>query len=51
VHGRIFEVTRAGVWEYVSPYFFHESGRPGLNNWVFRVFRYTRDEIEAACLG
>jgi uncharacterized protein (UPF0248 family) len=53
VHGRIFEVTRAGevVWEYVSPYFFHEPGRPGLNNWVFRAFRYTRDEIEAARRG
>ena len=36
------------VWEYVNPYFFTESGRPGLNNWVFRAFRYTEDEIAAA---
>ena len=50
VHGRIFEVTpaREVVWEYVSPYFFDEAGRPGLNNWVFRAFRYTPEEIEAA---
>jgi hypothetical protein len=50
VHGRIFEVTRAGetVWEYVSPHFFVEAGRPGLNNWVFRAFRYTPEEIAAA---
>jgi Arylsulfotransferase (ASST) len=50
VHGRIFEVTPAAqiVWEYVSPYFFDEPGRPGLNNWVFRAFRHTEAEIEAA---
>ena len=50
VHGRIFEVTHAGkvVWEYVSPYFFDETGRPGVNNWVFRAFRYTEAEIDAA---
>jgi len=50
VHGRIFEVTPARdvVWEYVSPFFFDESGRPGVNNWVFRAFRYTAAEIEAA---
>jgi hypothetical protein len=61
-HGRIFEVTCRGqvVWEYVSPYFvqeqfFHrglrdraELGPGGLNNWVFRAFRYTPDEIERA---
>jgi hypothetical protein len=49
-HGRIFEVTAQGevVWEYVSPYFCDEPGRPGLNNWVFRAFRYTQDEIAAA---
>lgn len=53
VHGRIFEVTNGGevVWEYVSPYFFHEEGRPGLNNWVFRAFRYTAAEIRAARSG
>ncbi len=50
VHGRIFEVTpdKEVVWEYVSPHFSHESGRPGLNNWVFRAFRYTEDEIARA---
>ena len=49
-HGRIFEVTPAGeiVWEYVSPHFFDEPGAPGLNNWVFRAFRYTEAEIGAA---
>jgi outer membrane protein assembly factor BamB len=49
-HGRIFEVTRARevVWEYVSPYFSQEPGAPGLNNWVFRAFRYTAAEIAAA---
>ena len=48
--GRIFEVTTAGevVWEYVNPHFFDEAGRPGLNNWVFRAFRYTEEEIERA---
>ena len=48
--GRLFEVTPAGevVWEYVSPYFCSEPGRPGLNNWVFRAFRYTPDEIARA---
>ena len=49
-HGRIFEVTHEGdvVWEYVSPHFAPEPGAPGLNNWVFRAFRYTMAEIEAA---
>jgi hypothetical protein len=49
-HGRIFEVTPDGetVWEYISPHFFHERGAPGLNNWVFRAFRYTEAEIAAA---
>lgn len=53
VHGRIFEVTGGGevVWEYVSPYFFTEPGRPGINNWVFRAFRYTQGEITAAGRG
>jgi hypothetical protein len=48
--GRIFEVTAGGdvVWEYVSPHFAHAAGRPGLNNWVFRAFRYTPEEIERA---
>jgi hypothetical protein len=49
-HGRIFEVTQGGevVWEYVNPHFFQETGRAGLNNWVFRAFRYTAEEIDAA---
>jgi len=48
--GRLFEVTQEGqvVWEYISPYFFEARGRPGLNNRVFRAFRYTAEEIEAA---
>lgn len=49
-HGRLFEVTSNGevVWEYVNPHFFTEIGRPGLNNWVFRAFRYSEAEIAAA---
>jgi len=49
-HGRIFEVTAGGevVWEYVNPHFFEEPGPVGLNNWVFRAFRYTEAEIAAA---
>jgi len=48
--GRIFEVTTDGevVWEYVNPYFCVEAGRPGVNNWVFRAFRYTPEQIERA---
>lgn len=48
--GRLFEVTqdKEVVWEYISPYFAHEVGRPGLNNWVFRAFRYSPAEIETA---
>jgi len=48
--GRIFEVTadRQVVWEYVNPHFSLEEGRPGLNNWVFRAFRYAPAEIERA---
>jgi hypothetical protein len=49
-HGRIFEVTRQGevVWEYVNPHFFEEPGAAGLNNWVFRAFRYTEEGIARA---
>jgi hypothetical protein len=49
-HGRIFEVTstREVVWEYINPHFFEEPGPVGLNNWVFRAFRYTEAEIAAA---
>jgi hypothetical protein len=52
-HGRIFEVTLGDevVWEYVSPHFFQETGRAGLDNWVFRAFRHTPEEIEAARLA
>jgi len=32
----------------VSPHFFVEPGAPGLNNWVFRAFRYTPEEINLA---
>jgi len=32
----------------MSPHFFQEPGRAGLNNWVFRGFRYTPEEIDAA---
>lgn len=48
--GRLFEVTpdKDVVWEYVNPYFSHEVGRPGLNNWVFRALRYSPEEIDAA---
>ncbi|GIX47529.1 MAG: hypothetical protein KatS3mg131_1740 [Candidatus Tectimicrobiota bacterium] len=51
--GRLFEVTRAGevVWEYINPYFFYEPGRPGLNNWVFRAFRYSEADIARARHG
>ena len=47
-HGRIFEVTHEGevVWEYVSPHFFQEPGRVGLNNWYSRL-RYDEDFIRA----
>ncbi len=50
--GRLFEVTSGGevVWEYVSPHF-GVSPRFGLNNYVFRAFRYSRAEIERARHG
>jgi hypothetical protein len=50
IFGRLFEVTHAGevVWEYVSPYFATAPGRPGLNNRIFRAFRYTQEEIDKA---
>jgi Arylsulfotransferase (ASST) len=46
--GRFFEVTSEGdiVWEYVNPYF---GGPPkAQNNRVFRVYRYTAEEIARA---
>lgn len=46
--GRLFEVTAEGelVWEYVNPYF--NEGPNGLNNRVFRAYRYSADEIARA---
>jgi outer membrane protein assembly factor BamB len=46
--GRFFEVTREGelVWEYVNPYF--GEGPNGPNNRVFRVYRYSEEEIARA---
>jgi hypothetical protein len=46
--GRFFEVTADGdiVWEYVNPYF---AGPPKTQtNQVFRVYRYTAEEIARA---
>jgi outer membrane protein assembly factor BamB len=49
--GRFFEVTPAGevVWEYVNPYFGPANVAPGkqMNN-VFRIYRYTEDEVARA---
>ena len=46
--GRFFEVTTEGelVWEYVNPYF--GEGPNGLNNRVFRAYRYSAEEIAKA---
>jgi Arylsulfotransferase (ASST) len=46
--GRLFEVTAEGelVWEYVNPYF--NEGPNGLNNRVFRAYRYGAEEISRA---
>jgi len=48
VFGRFFEVTAAGdtVWEYVNPHFAGPPRAP--NNQVFRVYRYTAEEIARA---
>ncbi|MBZ5619593.1 MAG: aryl-sulfate sulfotransferase [Acidobacteriia bacterium] len=49
--GRFFEVTPAGevVWEYVNPYFGPASRPPQTQtNSVFRVYRYTEDELARA---
>ena len=49
--GRFFEVTPAGevVWEYVNPYF-GPASRPAQTqtNSVFRVYRYTEEEVAQA---
>ena len=52
VFGRLFEVTPGGevVWEYINPYF-GGAGMLGENNWLFRAFRYSREEIERASGG
>jgi hypothetical protein len=46
--GRLFEVTNNCelVWEYVNPYF--GEGPNGLNNRVFRAYRYSEEEIAKA---
>ena len=46
--GRFFEVTTQGevVWEYVNPYF--TGPADALLNQVFRVYRYSAEEIERA---
>jgi len=49
--GRFFEVTSDGevVWEYVNPYFGPASEpAKAQNNNVFRVYRYTDEEIARA---
>jgi hypothetical protein len=49
--GRFFEVTPEGevVWEYVNPYFGPASAAAkAQNNSVFRVYRYTEEEVARA---
>jgi hypothetical protein len=49
--GRFFEVTPKGdvVWEYVNPYFGPPTAPAKLqDNWVFRVYRYSNNEIARA---
>ena len=49
--GRFFEVTVEGevVWEYVNPYFGPEDAlAKAQSNSVFRVYRYTEEEIANA---
>jgi len=44
-------VTPAGevVWEYVNPYFGPAAAAPGRQtNNVFRIYRYTEDEVARA---
>ncbi|HLX42917.1 MAG TPA: aryl-sulfate sulfotransferase [Bryobacteraceae bacterium] len=51
LYGRFFEVTTEGdvVWEYVNPHFGPATAAPKaqMNN-VFRVYRYSAEEIAAA---
>jgi outer membrane protein assembly factor BamB len=49
--GRFFEVTPEGevVWEYVNPYFGpKDAPAKSQSNNVFRVYRYTEEEIASA---
>jgi hypothetical protein len=49
--GRFFEVTSEGevVWEYVNPYFGPaDAPAKSQSNNVFRVYRYTEEEIAVA---
>jgi len=49
--GRFFEVTPTGemVWEYVNPHFGPPNAPPqNQTNHVFRVYRYTEEEIARA---
>lgn len=51
MYGRFFEVTTEGevVWEYVNPYFGPATAPPKKqSNDVFRVYRYSEDEIAKA---
>ena len=52
VFGTLVEVTAEGevVWEYISPYF-GGSDLLGENNWLFRAFRYSEDDIQRASGG
>ncbi len=52
VFGRLFEVTpeKEVVWEYINPYF-GEARLLGENNWLFRAFRYSHEDIERASGG
>ncbi|MGB7946613.1 MAG: aryl-sulfate sulfotransferase [Candidatus Binatia bacterium] len=49
--GRFFEVTGTGevVWEYVNPYF--KDSPQGVQNHVFRAYRYSAEEIARATTG
>ncbi len=51
VFGRFFEVTPDGdvVWEFVNPYFGPDTAAAKMqNNGVFRVYRYSDEEIARA---
>jgi hypothetical protein len=51
VFGRFFEVTPEGdvVWEFVNPHFGPATAVPKMQqNGVFRVYRYSADEIDRA---